>query len=64
MELVVFNLLNWKSYNPINFNIKRLHGTEKIKYLLIHENDLNINKLPSSDFLFIQKESIKTIKKG
>lgn len=55
---------NWKSYNPININIKRLHGTEKIKYLLIHENDLSINKLPSSDFLFIQKESIKTIKRA
>jgi len=53
----------WKSYNPIDLNIKKFYRTDKVKYLLIHENDLSIKNLPSSDFLFIQKESIKTIKR-
>ncbi|MAI86922.1 MAG: DNA photolyase [Candidatus Marinimicrobia bacterium] len=56
--------LKWKSYNPIDLNIKKFHDTEKIKYLLVHENNLSNENLPHSDFLFIQKESIKTIKRA
>tara|TARA_Y100000766_G_scaffold190441_1_gene163679 strand:- start:161 stop:910 length:750 start_codon:yes stop_codon:yes gene_type:complete len=62
-----FNIIQpseWKDYNPIDLNIKKFHGTEKVKYLLIHENDLSLNNLPHSDFLFIQKENIKTIKRA
>ena len=62
-----FNIIQpseWKDYNPIDLNIKKFHGTEKVKYLLIHENDLSLKNLPRSDFLFIQKESIKTIKRA
>ena len=35
-----------------------------LKYLLVHENDLSITNLPRSDFLFVQKESIKTTKRN
>ena len=64
---VNFNIVEssgWKSYNPIDLNIKKFHSTKKVKYLLIHENDLSLKNLPCSDFLFIQKESIKTIKRA
>ena len=64
---VNFNIVEpsgWKSYNPIDLNIKKFHSTKKVKYLLIHENDLSHKNLPCSDFLFIQKESIKTIKRA
>ena len=62
-----FNIIQpseWKDYNPIDLNIKKFHSTEKVKYLLIHENDLSLKNLPHSDFLFIQKENIKTIKRA
>ena len=64
---VNFNIVQsseWKSYNPIDLDIKKFHSTDKVKYLLIHENDLSLKNLPCSDFLFIQKESIKTINRN
>ena len=55
--------LDWESFDPGNLNTKRLQPEKKLKYLLVHENDLSITNLPSSDFLFIQNESIKTTKR-
>ena len=54
----------WESYNPVDLKIRRFHGEEKVRYLLIHENDLSTKNIPRSDFLFIQKECIKNIKRA
>ena len=56
--------LDWESFDPVDLNTKRLQSEKKLKYLLVHENDLNIRNLPRSDFLFLQKESIKTTKRA
>ena len=55
--------LEWESFDPVNLDTRRLQLDSKLKYLLVHENDLSITNLPRSDFLFVQKESIRTTKR-